>query len=85
VVSGDSEGFEVVHLSPSDFLYGVWVAPSGTVIATGWTGLLLFGGADGFENWETDTSNVLNAIMGVDENDYFVAGRKGTLLRYRVQ
>ena len=88
LLHGDSSGFQQVAdpnaaLTTADYLYGVWVAPDGEVISVGFSGLLVVGSTVGFTSMATGTFHILETGMGASADDFFVAGRSGTLLRHR--
>ena len=83
ILKGNLTGLEVAQTLSSDYLYGIWVSPEESVLAVGWAGLLLAGGETGFEEVSTGSTVVLESVMGVSDEDFFAAGRNGTLLRYR--
>ncbi len=57
--------------------------PDGEVISVGFSGLLVVGSTDGFTSMDTGTFHILETVMGASADDFFVAGRSGTLLRHR--
>ena len=83
IIQGDATGFSVAETFSSDYLYGIWVSPDGEVFAAGWAGLFMSLIEDEFTASVTGTTAVLESVMGVSSDDYYVVGRQGMLLRYR--